>query len=287
MDFNVLVAHAGSSLTPNTKSSPGLRINSLPKWFQAWNQFLFTNAVFHPDAVPALLIYQATTLTIVVYYDAAVRTRIANNPDMHWDEQFPDEFNSFLGREKNRTAAAALCFICNHPGHFAASCSLRSPYPDRFYPPLPPTLNFPRRYREASPLQYSPFLVPLPIFVPKCKKLQFCGQYNKYGRCSDGCHPATHKCNRPGCGGSHPGRTCPSLSLTNFQDTNTSSQLFKILPHVSDKFNQLIVPLPSKPTTPVNVITLEQELTGYPDLNMVNYLLRDSGQDMKVWISLS
>ena len=86
VDFNVLVAHAGSSLTPNTKSSPGLRINSLPKWFQAWNQFLFTNAVFHPDAVPALLIYQATTLTIVVYYDAAVRTRIANNPDMHWDE---------------------------------------------------------------------------------------------------------------------------------------------------------------------------------------------------------
>ena len=36
---------------------------------------------------------------------------------------------------------------------------------------------------------------------------------------------------------------------------------------------KMIVPLPSKPTTPVNVITLEQDLTGYPDLNMVNYLL--------------
>ena len=64
-----------------------------------------------------------------------------------------------------------------------------------------------------------------------------------------------------------------SLSLANFQDTNTSSQVFKIIPHVSDKFSQLIVPLPSKPTTPVNVITLEQELTGYPVLNMVNCLL--------------
>ena len=64
-----------------------------------------------------------------------------------------------------------------------------------------------------------------------------------------------------------------SLSLTNFQDTNTSSQVCKILPHVSDKFNQLIVPLPSKPTTPVNVITSEQELTGYSDMNMVDYLL--------------
>ena len=27
------------------------------------------------------------------------------------------------------------------------------------------------------------------------------------------------------------------LSLTNFQDINTGSQVFKILPHVSDKFN--------------------------------------------------
>ena len=46
-----------------------------------------------------------------------------------------------------------------------------------------------------------------------------------------------------------------SLSLTNFQDANTSSQVFKILPHISDKFNQLIVPLSSKPTIPVDVIT--------------------------------
>ena len=59
VDFNALVAHAGSSLTPNTKSSPGLRIYSLPKWFHAWNQFLLANAVYHADAVSTLLIYQA------------------------------------------------------------------------------------------------------------------------------------------------------------------------------------------------------------------------------------
>ena len=47
----------------------------------------------------------------VVYYDAAVRTRIANNPDMHWDDQFPDDFNSFLGGgKKYGTAAATLTF---------------------------------------------------------------------------------------------------------------------------------------------------------------------------------
>ena len=73
-----------------------------------------------------------------------------------------------------------------------------------------------------------------------------------------------------------------SLSLTSFQDTNTSSQVCKILPHVSDKFNQLIVPLPSKPTTPVNVITLEQELTGYPDMNMVDYLLSGFKQGFRI-----
>ena len=81
VDFNVLVAHAGSSLTPNTKSNPGLRMSNLPKWFQAWNQFLLANAVYHLDIVPALLIYQARIcqyaehhdFNSVVYYDAAVR----------------------------------------------------------------------------------------------------------------------------------------------------------------------------------------------------------------------
>ena len=117
MDFNVLVAHVGSSLTPNTKSSSGLRINSPPKWFHAWNPFLLANAVYHPDVVPALLIYQARIckyaehhdFNSVIYYDAVVCTRTANKPDMQWDDQFPDEFNSFLGGgEKYGTAAATL-----------------------------------------------------------------------------------------------------------------------------------------------------------------------------------
>ena len=73
-----------------------------------------------------------------------------------------------------------------------------------------------------------------------------------------------------------------SLSLTSFHETNTSSQFFKILPHVSDKFNQLIVPLPSKSTTSVIAITLEQELTAYPDLNMVNYLLSGFKQGFQI-----
>ena len=190
---------------------------------------------------------------------------------MHWNDQFPDEFNSFLRGKKYGTAAAPLCFVCNQPGHFAASCSLRSPYPNRFHA-FPP--NFPRRSQEPSPMQHSPSLVPLPIFVPKCKDCDSVASTTNMvnaqlavtqqpisviGRAVEDLtqgEPALH-----------------SLSLTSFQDTNTSSQVCKILPHVSDKFNQLIVPLPSKPTTPVNVITLEQELTGYPDMNMVDYSL--------------
>ena len=105
VDFNVLVARAGLPWTPNTKSNPGLRISSLPKWFHAWNQFLLANVVYHPAVVHVLRIYQARIcqyaehqdFNSVVCYDAAVRTKIANNPDMHWDDQFPDEFNSFLG----------------------------------------------------------------------------------------------------------------------------------------------------------------------------------------------
>ena len=36
------------------------------------------------------------------------------------------------------------------------------------------------------------------------------------------------------------------------------------------------------PTTPVNVITLEEELTGYPDLNIVNYLLSGFKQGFRI-----
>ena len=119
-----------------------------------------------------------------------------------------------------------------------------------------PTPNFPRRSQEPSPMQHSPPLVPLPIFVPKCKDHNSVVSTTKMvnaqlavtqqpisviGQAVEDLtqgEPALH-----------------SLSLTSFQDTNTSSQVCKILPHVSDKFSQLIVPLPSKPTTPVDVIT--------------------------------
>ena len=136
-----------------------------------------------------------------------------------------------------------------------------------------------------SPVQCStaPPLVPLPIFVPKCKD-------------HDSVTSTTNTVNAQLAVTQQPisviGRavedltqgepTLHSLSLTSFQDTNTSSQVCKILPHVSDKFNQLIVPLPSKPTTPVNVITLEQELTGYPDMNMVDYLLSGFKQGFRI-----
>ena len=170
-----LVARAGSPLTPNTKSNPGLRISGLPKWFHAWNQFLLANAVYHPDA---LLIYQARIcqyaehqdINSVVCYDAGVRTRIANNPDMHWVDQFPDRFNSFLRGKKYGTAAAPLCFVCNQPGHFAASCSLRSPYANRFHAsPPPPTPNFPRRSQEPSPMQHSPLWYHCQFLSPNAK----------------------------------------------------------------------------------------------------------------------
>ena len=113
------MARAGLPLIPNTKSNPGLRISSLPKWFHTWNQFLLANVVYHPDLVPALLTYQARIcqyaehqdFNSVVCYDAAVHTRIANNPDMHWDDQFPDEFNAFLGEKKYVTPVAPL-FLC-------------------------------------------------------------------------------------------------------------------------------------------------------------------------------
>ena len=132
-------------------------------------------------------------------------------------------------------------------------------------------------------MQHSPLLVPLPIFVPKCKDHDSVASTTNtvnaqlavtqqpisvigraVGDLTQG-EPALH-----------------SLSLTSFQDTNTSSQVCQIPAHVSDKFNQLIVPLPSKPTTPVNVITLEQELTGYPDMNMVDYLLSGFKQGFRI-----
>ena len=142
--------------------------------------------------------------------------------------------------------------MCNQPGHFAASCSLGSPYPNRFHP-FPPNSQLPQEISGGQSTAVQPPSGPTANFRPQMQ-IQFCGQYNKYGRCAAGCHPATHKCI---IGQSAEDLTqgesaLHSLSLTNFQDTNTSSQVFKILPHVSDKFNQLIVPLPPPPPPPPN-----------------------------------
>ena len=135
---------------------------------------------------------------------------------MHWGDQFPDEFNSFLGGggEKYGTAAAALCFACNQPGYFAASCSLRSPYPDRFHA-FPPNSQLPQEVSGAQSNAAQPPSGTTANFCPQMQRTQFCGQYNKYGKCSAGCQPATCKCNRPSCGGSHQGRTCPSFTKFN------------------------------------------------------------------------
>ena len=172
--------------------------------------------------------------------------------------------------------------MCNQPGHFAASCSLRSPYPNRFHA-FPPNSQLPQEVSGAQLNAAQPPSGPLPIFVTKRKdhdsvasttntvnaQLAVTQQpISVIGRAVEDLtqgEPALH-----------------SLSLTSFQDTNTSSQVCKILPHVSDKFNQLIVPLPSKPTTPINVITLDQELTGYPDMNMVDYLLSGFKQGFRI-----
>ena len=265
VDFNVLVARAGSPLTPNTKSNPGLRISSLPKWFHAWNQFLLANVVYHPDVVTTLLIYQARIcqyaehqdLNSVVCYDAAVHTRIANNTDMHWDDQFPDEFNSFLGG-RNMEQLLHPDVVCNQPGHFAASCSLRSSYPDRFhvfspnsqlpqevsgaqfnaahplwyhcqfsspnrFHALPPNSQLPQEVSEAQSNAAQPPLVPLPIVVPKCK------DHNSVASTTNTVNAQLAVTQQPI---SVIGRAVEdltqgepalhSLSLTSFQDTNTS-----------------------------------------------------------------
>ena len=137
--------YMNSGTAANTRTTPGLRIVNLSKWLSGWNKFVQANAVFHPQLIPKLLAYQARicqyaehhNFSSVVCYDAAVRTRIANNPDLLWDDQFPDEFNSFLEGRHSNTAYSATCFVCQMPGHVAASCPLRSTYPTR-PPPVPP-----------------------------------------------------------------------------------------------------------------------------------------------------
>ena len=198
-----------------------------------------------PDVVPALPIYQARIcqyaehhdFNSVVCYDAAVHTRIANNPDMHWDDQFPDKFNSFLGGKKYGTTAAPLCFVCNQTGHFAASCFLRSAYPNSFHT-FPPNSQLPQEVSGAQSNAAQPPLVPLPIFVPKSK------HHNSVASTTNMVNARLVVTQQPisvigwtveDLTQEEPG--LHSLSLTSFQDTNTSSQVCKTPPHVCDKFN--------------------------------------------------
>ena len=63
---------------------------------------------------------------------------------------------------------------------------------------------------------------------------------------------------------------------------NTSSLIFKILPHVSDKLNQLIVPLPFQTNDSSQCDHLKHKLTDYPGLNRVNCLLSGFKQGFRI-----
>ena len=156
------------------------------------------------------------SFTRIVWYDAAFRSTIANNPEMRWDDQFPDGFNSFVIGGKAPSQSQVSCFNCSKPGHYASSCPIKSVESRRFPNPQDqrspamqsvPTIVTNQALSHANNFHPSS----ASLSCPPSQRSQLCNQFNKYGSCMAGCAPSCHGCNSPGCGGDHPGRACPSL----------------------------------------------------------------------------
>ncbi len=163
-------------------------VSDLPTWLEAWNIYLAARLSCVPSLAPELAKYQAIVTSLFaayradacVQYDNLSRQCAARDPTIRWDTLKDDIFVWATAPSNNRRKTVES-YAYGKPSPFS-----------RLGPPA--SVGGPRSSERIS---------------HTTSGKEICRRFNS-GRCTLGerCVYA-HTCDSPGCGESHPSRSCP------------------------------------------------------------------------------
>ena len=180
------------------------RINGISSWLEAWNVFLISTLSLYPQLPPDLLAYQDQVCKFSrkfkasawLMYDTAFRYMAASNTTLTWAKVNEQLYNDIL---KKKTLP--YCINCHTYGHHTLACSMisRSAQSFHFYSATSTTTG--QTHTLAStPIQPTP--------TQPLQQGAICRDFNHCACRHPNCQ-FRHICNKPDCGGNHPGSQCP------------------------------------------------------------------------------
>ena len=184
------------------------RIDGLSSWLETWNVYFRTTLAQFPHLTPDLLGYQDQMCKFSrkfkasawLMYDTAFRYMTASNPSLAWGKVNEQLYNNILKEE-----ILPYCITCHSYGHHTLACYTRAK----------PNQSFRSSSATSGPsLPETSHTPPSTLTQPPCpqpfKPTAFCRDFNHRVCCRPNCQ-FKHLCNKPDCGGTHPGFQCPKV----------------------------------------------------------------------------
>ena len=184
------------------------RIDGLSSWLEAWNVFLHSTLSLYPQLAPDLLAYQDQVCKFSRKFkasawlmcDTALQYMAASNTTLTWVKVNEQLYKDILKEE-----TLSYCINCHTYGHRTLACSMRSRSAQSFRPYLATSTTTGQTHTLAStPIQPTP--------TQPLQQGAICRDFNRRACRRPKCL-FRHICNKPDCGGNHPGSQSPQAPL--------------------------------------------------------------------------
>lgn len=191
------------------------RITGLSSWLEAWNLYFRTLLSGFPHLAPDLLAYQDQICKFSrkfkssawLMYDTAFRHMAASNLSTSWSTINEQLYNDILKEE-----TLPFCITCQSYGHRTVACPSRSKTAQSFRPSAGGSFtNTSSTSTMPDPVKSSASTVNLPSQAFQLQpnaRWSICRDFNRRLCRRPNCQ-FQHICNKPECGGNHPGFQCP------------------------------------------------------------------------------
>ena len=193
-------------------------INGLSSWLEAWNLYFRTLLSGFPHLAPDLLAYQDQICKFSrkfkssawLMYDTAFHHMAASNPSTYWSTINEQLYNDILKGE-----TLPFCITCHSYCHHTVTCSSCSKTPQSFHPSAggffantSSTLTMPDPVKSSA----STIKPPSQAFKPQPNaRWSIWRDFSRRLCWRPNCQ-FQYICNKPECGGNHPGFQCPKAA---------------------------------------------------------------------------